>query len=133
MMAAQQLEATTKAQKDSEDPEVEDLELVETSPMMPTEEPDKKQAGPINPIQADEFVRKTNISLNKFVNTIHSYEPYGHHTAHSLKSTTIEDYFKDTDKDFVVALIDDMQDGASRNSKGKKVQADICRPPHINT
>ena len=43
MMAAQQLEATmTEAQKDSEEPEVEDLELVETPPMMPTEEHDKK-------------------------------------------------------------------------------------------
>ena len=43
MMAAQQLEATmTEAQKDSENPEVEDLELVETPPMAPTEEHDKK-------------------------------------------------------------------------------------------
>ena len=43
MMAAQQLKATmTEAQKDSEDPEVEDLELVETPPMTPTEEHDKK-------------------------------------------------------------------------------------------
>ena len=43
MMVAQQLKAMmTKAQKDSEDPEVEDLELVETPPMMPTEEHDKK-------------------------------------------------------------------------------------------
>ena len=44
MMAAQVCEATmTEAQKDSENPvEIEDLELVETSPMMPTEEHDKK-------------------------------------------------------------------------------------------
>ena len=70
--------------------------------------------GPINPIQATEFVRKTNISLNKFVNMIHSYEPYGHHTAYETlieeyydKLGQIEDYFKDADKDLVVALIDD--------------------------
>ena len=91
MMVAQQVEAMmTEAQKDSEDPEeIEDLELVETPPMMPTEEHDKKRPEPINPIQAAEFVCKTKISLNKFVNTIHSYEPYGHHTAYE---TLIEEY-----------------------------------------
>ena len=43
MMVAQQLEATmTEAQKNSENPEVEDLELVETPPMTLTKEHDKK-------------------------------------------------------------------------------------------
>ena len=44
MMAAQDLEAMMiKAQKDSENPvKIEDLELVETPPTMPTEEYDKK-------------------------------------------------------------------------------------------
>ena len=84
MMAAQELEAMMiKAQKDSENHvKLQELELVETPPMMPTEEHDRKQPGPINPIQATKFVRKTNISLNKFVNMIHSYEPYRHHTAY---------------------------------------------------
>ena len=92
MMAAQELEATMiEAQKDSENPvKLEELELVETPPMMPTEEHNRKQPGLINPIQAVEFVRKTNISLNKFVNTIHRYEPYGHHTAYG---TLIEEYY----------------------------------------
>ena len=116
MMAAQELEATMiEAQKDSENPvELEDLELVETPPTTPTKEHDRKQPGLINPIQAAEFVCKTNISLNKFINTIHSYEPYGHHTAYETlieeyydKLVQIEDYFKDADKDLVVALIDD--------------------------
>ena len=116
MMAAQELEAMMiKAQKDSENPvEIEDLELVETPPMMPTKEHEKKRPGLINPIQATKFVRKTNISLNKFINTIHSYEPYGHHTAYETlieeyynKLVQIENYFKDADKDLVVALIDD--------------------------
>ena len=116
MMAAQELEATMiEAQKDSENPvELEELELVETPPMMPTEEHDRKQPGPINPIQAAEFVCKTNISLNKFINTIHSYEPYRHHTAYETlieeyynELVQIEDYFRDADKDLVVALIDD--------------------------
>ena len=72
MMAAQEHEVTmTEAQKESENPvEIEDLELVETPPTMPTEEHDKKWPGPINSIQAAKFVCKTNISLNKFVNTI---------------------------------------------------------------
>ena len=40
---SQELEATmTEAQKDSEHPEIEDLELVETPPMTPTKEHDKK-------------------------------------------------------------------------------------------
>ena len=45
---------------------------------------------------------------------IHSYEPYGHHTAYETlieeyydKLVQIEDYFRDADKDLVVALIDD--------------------------
>ena len=43
MMASQELKATmTEAQKDSGHPEVEDLELVETPPTMPTKEHDKK-------------------------------------------------------------------------------------------
>ena len=44
MMAAQELEATMiKAQKDSENPvKLEDLELVETPPMTPTKEHDRK-------------------------------------------------------------------------------------------
>ena len=44
MMAAQEHEAMmTEARKDSENPvEIEDLELVETPPTMPTEEHDKK-------------------------------------------------------------------------------------------
>ena len=44
MMAAQELEAMMlNAQKDSENPvELEELELVEMPPMMPTEEHDKK-------------------------------------------------------------------------------------------
>ena len=44
MMAAQELEAMMiEAQKDSENPvRLEELELVETPPMMPTEEHDRK-------------------------------------------------------------------------------------------
>ena len=44
MMAAQEHEVTmTEAQKESENPvKIEDLELVETPPMTPTEEHDKK-------------------------------------------------------------------------------------------
>ena len=45
---------------------------------------------------------------------IHSYEPYGHHTAYKTlieeyydELVQIEDYFRDADKDLVVALIDD--------------------------
>ena len=143
MMAAQQLETTmTKAQKDSEDPEVEDLELVETPPMMPTEEHDKKRPGPINPIQATKFVRKTNISLNKFVNTIHSYEPYRQHTAYETlieeyynELVQIEDYFKDADKDLVVALIDDKTCKMVRvkTAKAKKDRQTFADPPYINT
>ena len=45
---------------------------------------------------------------------IHSYKPYGHHTAYQTlieeyynELVQIEDYFRDADKDLVVALIDD--------------------------
>ena len=45
---------------------------------------------------------------------IHSYESYRHHTAYETlieeyynELVQIEDYFRDADKDLVVALIDD--------------------------
>ena len=45
---------------------------------------------------------------------IHSYESYRHHTAYKTlieeyynELVQIEDYFRDADKDLVVALIDD--------------------------
>ena len=143
MMEAQEHEAMmTKAQKDSENPvEIEDLELVETPSMMPTEDHDKKQPGLINPIQAAEFVHKTNISLNKFVNTIHSYEPYGHHTAYETlmeeyydELVQIEDYFRDADKDLVVALIDDKTCKMVRVETAKaKKDRETFADSHIST
>ena len=132
----------TEVQKDSENPvEIEDLELVETPPMTPTKEHDKKQPGLINPIQATEFVHKTNISLNKFINTIHSYEPYRHHTAYETlieeyynELVQIEDYFRDTDKDLVVALIDDKTCKMVRVETAKaKKDRETFTDPRIST
>ena len=143
MMVAQEHKAMmTKAQKESENPvEFEDLELVETPPMTPTKEHDKKQPELINPIQAAEFVCKTNISLNKFVNTIHSYKPYGHHTAYETlieeycdELVQIEDYFRDADKDLVVALIDDKTCKMVRVKTAKaKKERETFADPHIST
>ena len=36
---------------------------------------EKKRPGPINPIQAAAFLMATTASIDKFVTTIHNYEP----------------------------------------------------------
>ena len=75
---------------------------------------EKKRPGPINRIQAAAFITATTTSIDKFVTTIHNYEPY---TLQSCYETLmdkyyqelikIEDYFKDTDKNLVLDLVDD--------------------------
>ena len=75
---------------------------------------EKKRPGPINPIQVAAFITATITSIDKFVTTIHNYEPY---TLHSCYETLInefyqelikiEEYFKDTDKNLVLDLVDD--------------------------
>ena len=75
---------------------------------------EKKRPGPINPIQVAAFVTATTTSIDKFVTTIHNHEPY---TLQSCYETLIdkyyqelikiEDYFKDTDKNLVLDLVDD--------------------------
>ena len=71
---------------------------------------------------------------------IHSYEPDGHHTAYETlieeyynELVQIEDYFRDTDKEIVVALIDDktckmVQVETAKKKEDRKTFAD----PHIS-
>ena len=95
----------------------EQVEILEETPTTLTDDADttaeKKRPGPINPIQATAFVIATTTSIDKFVTTIHNYEPY---TLQSCYETLIdkyyqeliqiEDYFKDADKDLVLDSVD---------------------------
>ena len=61
----------------------------------------KKKPGPNNPEEAEEFAKQINITVNKFVETIHSYEPYKIKDAYTDFATRyydllceVEDYFK---------------------------------------
>ena len=92
--------------------------LKEIQPTTPMDDADttaeKKRSGPINAIQAAAFITATTTSIDKFVTKIHNYEPY---TLQSCYETLIdeyyqelikiEDYFKDTDKNLVLDLVDD--------------------------
>ena len=67
--------------------------LKETQPTTLMEDADttaeKQRPGPINPIQAAAFVTATTASIDKFVTTIHNYEPY---TLQSCYETLIDEY-----------------------------------------
>ena len=95
--------------------EVKILKEIPTTPMDDADTTtEKKRPGPINPIQAATFVTATTTSIDKFVTTIHNYKPY---TLQSCYETLIdeyyqelikiEDYFKDTDNNLVLDLVDD--------------------------
>ena len=84
----------------------------------PTDDADttteKKRPGPINPIQAAAFITATTTSIDKFVTTIHNYEPYALQSCYETlidkyyqELIQIEDYFKDADKNLVLDLVDD--------------------------
>ena len=60
------------------------------------------------------FVTATTASIDKFVTTIHNYEPYALQSCYETlideyyqELIKIEDYFKDTDKNLVLDLVDD--------------------------
>ena len=86
--------------------------LKETQPTTPTDDADttteKKRPGPINPIQVAAFITATTTSIDKFVTTIHNYEPYALQSYYETlideyyqELIKIEDYFKDADKNLV--------------------------------
>ena len=60
--------------------EEQEVEILKETPTTPMDDADttaeKKRPGPINPIQAAAFVTATTTSIDKFVTTIHNYEPY---------------------------------------------------------
>ena len=123
--------------------EIEILE--ETQPTTPTDDADttaeKKRPGPINPIQAAAFVTATTDSIDKFVTTIHNYGPYALQSCYETlideyyqELIKIEDYFKDTDKNLVLDLVDDKTCKiicveTQKDSEGRK----RCPDPHIST
>ena len=90
----------------------------ETQPTTLTDDADttaeKKRPGPINSTQAAAFITATTASIDKFVTTIHNYEPYALQSCSETlideyyqELIKIEDYFKDADKNLVLDLVDD--------------------------
>ena len=97
--------------------EEQEVEILEETPTTPTDDADttteKKRPGPINPIQGAAFVTATTTSIDKFITTIHNYEPYALQSCYETlideyyqELIQIEDYFKDADKDLVLDLVD---------------------------
>ena len=91
---------------------VQEVEILEETPTTPTDDTDtateKKRPGPTNPIQAAAFVTATTTSIDKFITTIHNYEPYALQSCYETlidkyyqELIQIKDYFKDADKDLV--------------------------------
>ena len=98
--------------------EEQEVEILEETPTTPTDDADttaeKKRPGPISPIQMVAFVTATTTSIDKFITTIHNYEPYALQSCYETlideyyqELIQIEDYFKDADKDLVLDLVDD--------------------------
>ena len=126
--------------------EEQEVEILEETPKTLTDDADttaeKKRPGPINPIQAAAFVTTTTTSIDKFVTTIHNYGPY---TLQSCYETLIdeyyqeliqiEDYFKDTDKDLVLDLVDDKTCKVIcvETQKDSEDRKKMSRPMYFNT
>ena len=98
--------------------EEQEVEILEETPTTLTDNADttteKKRPGPIIPIQAAAFITATTTSIDKFITTIHNYELYALQSCYEIlidkyyqELIQIEDYFKDTDKDLVLDLVDD--------------------------
>ena len=70
--------------------------LEETQPTTLTDDADttteKKRPDPINPIQVAAFVTAKTTSIDKFVTTIHHYEPYA---LQSCYKTLIDEYYQE--------------------------------------
>ena len=99
----------------AEEQEIEILE--ETHPTTLMDDADttteKRRPGPINPIQVAAIVTATTTSIDKFITTIHNYELYALQSCYETlideyykELIKIEDYFKDTDKNLVLDLVD---------------------------
>ena len=60
--------------------EEQEVEILKETPTTLTDDADttaeKKRPGSMNPIQAVAFITATTTSIDKFVTTIHNYEPY---------------------------------------------------------
>ena len=96
----------------------QEVEILEETPTTLRDDADttteKKRPGPINPIQVAAFVTATTTSIDKFITTIHNYKLYALESCYETlideyyqELIQIEDYFKDTDKDLVLDLVDD--------------------------
>ena len=125
--------------------EEQEVKILEETPTTPTEDADttaeKKTPGPIDPIQAAAFITATTTSIDKFVTTIHNYEPYALQSCYETlideyyqELIKIEDYFKDADKNLVLDLVDDktckiIHVETQKDSEDRK----RCPDPRIST
>ena len=99
---------------------------------------EKKRPGPINPMQVAAFVTATTTSIDKFVTTIHNYEPYALQSCYETlideyyqKLIKIEDYFKDADKNLLLDLVGDktckiIHVETQKDSEDRKRHPDHC-------
>ena len=98
--------------------EEQEVEIIEETPTTPMDDADttieKKRPDPINPIHAAAFITATTTSIDKFITTIHNYEPYALQSCYETlideyyqELIQIEDYFKDADKELVLDVVDD--------------------------
>ena len=125
--------------------EEQEVEIIEETPTTLMDNADitteKKRPGPINPIQVAAFVTATTTSIDKFITTIHNYEPYALQSCYETlideyyqELIQIEDYFKDADKELVLDLVDDktckvIHVETQKDSEDRK----RCPDPHIST
>ena len=101
----------------------------------------KKKPGPNNPEEAEEFVKQINIAFNKFVETIHSYEPYKIKDAYTDFITRyydllceVEDYFQNASIQGVLDIVDNITCKMLRmETEHDKKDHKLCKDPGVSS
>ena len=101
----------------------------------------KKKPGPNNPEEAEEFVKQINITVDKFMENIYSYEPYKIEDACTDFITRyyellceVEDYFKNASIQGVLDIVDDTMCNMLRmETEHDKRDQNLCKDPRVSS
>ena len=101
----------------------------------------KKKPGPNNPKEAMSFVQNVDKAVQKFVDTIHQYEPYSNQDAYANFTEryfdllcNIVNYYKDASTTTVLELIDDTSCKMLRvETERQRTDRELCKDPRIST
>ena len=101
----------------------------------------KKKPGPNNPEEATKFVQEVDKAVQKFMDTVHQYEPYSIQNAYSdfIENyynllCEVEDYYKDASISDVLELINDTTCKIlCVETEKERTDQQLCKDPRIST